>query len=33
MHLEKLGHKDYFDALIRIESIVAIEARFRKLER
>ena len=33
MHLEKLQGKDYFDALIRIEDISAIEARFRKVKR
>jgi hypothetical protein len=33
MHLEKLQGKDYFDALIRIEEISAIDARFRKIQR
>lgn len=33
MHLEKLEGKDYFDALIRIEYIIAIDTRFRKLQR
>ncbi len=33
IHLEKLGGKDYFDALIRIENISAIEAQFRKFQR
>ena len=30
MHLEKLDGKDYFDALIRIEDISAIDTRFRE---
>ena len=29
MHLEKLDSKDYFDALLRIENIIAIDTRFR----
>jgi small nuclear ribonucleoprotein (snRNP)-like protein len=29
IHLEKLDGKEYFDALIRIENISAIDARFR----
>ena len=33
MHLEKLDGKDYFDALIRIEDISAIDTRFRELVR
>ena len=33
MHLEKLGGKEYFDALLRIDNISAIDARFRKIER
>ena len=33
MHLEKLQGKDYFDALIRIEDISAIDARFWKVQR
>jgi hypothetical protein len=33
VHLEKLEGKDYFDALIRIENISAIEARFRNYKR
>ena len=33
MHLEKLEGKDYFDALIRIENISAIDTRFRNLQR
>ena len=32
IHLEKLEGKDYFDALIRIENINAIEAMFRKTQ-
>ncbi len=33
LHLEKLDGKDYFDALIRIEDISAIDARFRDIQR
>jgi hypothetical protein len=33
IHLEKLEGKEYFDALIRIENISAIEAMFRKSQR
>jgi hypothetical protein len=33
MHLEKLDGKDYFDALIRIEDISAIDTRFREVQR
>ncbi len=33
VHLEKLGGKEHFDALIRIEDISAIESRFRKFQR
>lgn len=33
MHLEKLEGKDYFDALIRIENISAIDTRFRDFKR
>jgi hypothetical protein len=33
VHLEKLQGKDHFDALIRIEDISAIDARFRKFQR
>ena len=29
VHLEKLDSKDYFDALIQIENISAIDTRFR----
>jgi hypothetical protein len=33
LHLEKLAGKDYFDALIRIERIGAIDTRFREVKR
>lgn len=33
IQLEKLDGKDFFDALIRIENIGAIEARFREFQR
>jgi small nuclear ribonucleoprotein (snRNP)-like protein len=33
IHLEKLDGKDFFDALIRIENISAIDARFRSMQR
>jgi hypothetical protein len=33
IHLEKLSGKDFFDALIHIKSIRAIEARFREFKR
>ena len=33
IHIEKLDGKDFFDALIRIENISAIESRFRKYQR
>ena len=33
IHLEKLEGKDYFDALIRIENISAIDTRFRNIQR
>ena len=33
IHLEKLEGKEYFDALIRIENISAIEAMFRNYQR
>lgn len=33
IHLEKLEGKDYFDALIRIENVSAIEAMFRSYKR
>ena len=33
IHLEKLDGKDYFDALLRIENISAIDTRFRDIQR
>ena len=33
IHLEKLDGKEYFDALVRIESIGAVEAQFWKIQR
>jgi hypothetical protein len=33
LHLEKLAGKDYFDALIQIDSISAIDTRFREVKR
>lgn len=33
LHLEKLAGKDFFDALVRIEDISAIDARFRNFQR
>ena len=33
IHLEKLQGKEHFDALIRIDNISAIEARFREYQR
>lgn len=33
LHLEKLEGKEYFDALIRITDIAAIDTRFRDLQR
>jgi len=33
MHLEKIQRKEYFDALIRIKNIIAIDVRFRKDQR
>lgn len=33
VHLEKLDGKDFFDALIRLESITAIDTRFRDSKR
>ncbi len=33
VHLEKLDGRDFFDALVRINSIIAIEARFRAYKR
>lgn len=32
LHLEKLAGKDFYDALIRIEEISAMEAKFRELK-
>ena len=32
VHIEKLSGKDFYDALIRIEDITAIEARFREMK-
>jgi small nuclear ribonucleoprotein (snRNP)-like protein len=29
IHLEKIAHRDFFDALIRMEDIAAIEVQFR----
>ena len=33
LHLEKIESKEYFDALIRIDNIVAIDVRFREVQR
>jgi len=33
IHLEKLDGKDYFDALLRIENISAIDTKFRDIQR
>ena len=33
MHMEKLDKKDFFDALIRIEDISAVDAKFRNFKR
>lgn len=33
VHLEKLDGKDFFDALIRLDEIGAIDARFREVQR
>ena len=33
VHLERLDGKEYFDALIRVESINAVDARFREVRR
>ena len=33
VHLEKLDGKDFFDALIRLEDVTAIDARFREFQR
>jgi hypothetical protein len=32
IHLEKIAGKDFYDALIRIEDITAVEARFREMK-
>jgi hypothetical protein len=32
MHLEKIAGKDFYDALIRIEDITAVEAKFREMK-
>jgi hypothetical protein len=32
IHVEKLSGKDFYDALIRIEDIAAVEAKFRDLK-
>ena len=32
IHLEKLAGKDFYDALIRIEEISAVEAQFREMK-
>lgn len=32
IHLEKIAGKDFYDALIRIEDITAIEAKFREMK-
>ena len=32
IHLEKLADKDFYDALIRVEDISAIEAKFRDMK-
>jgi len=32
IHLEKIAGKDFYDALIRIEDITAIEAKFRDMK-
>ena len=32
IHLEKLAGRDFYDALIRIEDICAVEARFRQMK-
>ena len=33
VHMEKLDDKEYFDALLQIEKISAIDTRFRKIKR
>ncbi|MEN6624472.1 MAG: hypothetical protein ABFD50_23355 [Smithella sp.] len=32
IHLEKIAGKDFYDALIQIEDIIAIEAKFREMK-
>ena len=32
LHLEKLSGRDFYDALIRIEDVSAMEARFREMK-
>lgn len=32
IHLEKLDRKDFFDALIKIDTIIAIDTQFRKYQ-
>jgi hypothetical protein len=32
IHLEKLDRKDFFDALIKLDKMIAIDAQFRKYE-
>lgn len=32
VHIEKLAGRDFYDALVRIEEISAMEARFRELK-
>jgi hypothetical protein len=32
VHLERLAGKDFYDALVRIEDVSAIEARFREMK-
>jgi len=33
VHIEKMSGKEFFDALVRIEDIDAMEARFREMQR
>jgi hypothetical protein len=33
IHIEKINGKEFFDALIRIDKITAVEARFREIKR
>lgn len=32
LHIEKLAGRDFYDALIRIEDIISIEAKFRDMK-